>query len=309
MFRYISLFFVMGIFLFAAGGCRDEEQKVIELDDAPKKTEAPQEEAQPQIRIAIGGIITPEAGLAYYLDLLNYLQDKIGMNIEYVDREDYAAINRMLEKGDLEAAFVCSGPYVEGNDDFGLELLAVPQANGETVYYSYIIVPTDSPYQKFEDLRGKKFAFTDPLSNTGKLVPTYMLAQRGETPSTFFKEIIYTTSHDKSIKAVSYHLVDGAAVDSLIWEYLRTTDPKLTSQTRILEKSPPYAIPPVVVPVNLDKELKSRLKEALLNAHLDPRGNEILLKMNIDKFVVIDDNSYDSIRTMQNWLKKKQTSQ
>ena len=133
-----------------------------------------------------------------------------------------------------------------------------------------------------------------------------MLAQLGETPETFFKEIIFTTSHDKSIKAVSYRIIDGAAVDSLIWEYLNTTNPEFTSQTRILERSPPYAIPPVVVPENLDKEIKLRLKQALLNAHLDPRGKEIFKKMNIDKFVVIDDTSYDSIRKMQDWLRKIQ---
>jgi phosphonate transport system substrate-binding protein len=299
----------MMAFLLGAAGCKNEEEKIIVLDGAPRTTKTERQPKHPKIRIAIGGIITPEAGLAYYLDLLNYLQDKIDREIEYVDREDYAAINQLLKNGQLEAAFVCSGPYVEGKEDFGLELLAAPQANGETVYYSYIIVREDSPYQQFEELRGKTFAFTDPMSNTGKLVPTYMLAQMGEKPETFFKDILFTTSHDKSIKAVSYRIVDGAAVDSLIWEYLNSTDPELTSQTRILKRSPPYAIPPVVVPANLDKELKSRLQQALLEAHLDSRGNAILEKMNIDKFVVIDDNSYDSIRKMQGWIKTNKTNQ
>ena len=302
----MSFCFLIFVFLLGTGGCRDEEQDMIKLDDAPRKAETNRQTEQPKLRIAIGGIITPKAGLAYYLDLLNYLQDKIGREIEYVDREDYEAINQLLKQGQLEAAFVCSGPYVEGKEDFGLELLAAPQANGETVYYSYIIVHRDSAYKTFKELRGKKFAFTDPLSNTGKLVPTYMLAKMGETPETFFNETIFTTSHDKSIKAVSYRITDGAAVDSLIWEYLNSTNPELTAQTRILERSPPYAIPPVVVPGNLDGDLKSKMKQALLNAHLDPRGREILKKMKIDKFVAIEDNAYDSIRNMQTWLKENQ---
>ena len=308
MLRYRLYCFAILTFLLCVTGCRNDEQKVIDLNEVPKHAVTGKSVEQPKIRIAIGGIITPEAGVAYYHDLLNYLQDTIGREIEYVDREDYAAINQLLKTGQLEAAFVCSGPYVEGNEEFGLELLAAPQANGETVYYSYIIVRKDSPYQRFEDLRGRKFAFTDPLSNTGKLVPTYMLAQIGETPETFFKEIIFTTSHDKSIKAVSYGIVDGAAVDSLIWEYLNSSTPESTAKTRILEKSSPYAIPPVVVPAGLDNTLKLQLKKALLNAHLDPRGKEILHKMNIDKFVVIDDKSYDSIRKMQDWLKNNPPS-
>ena len=95
--------------------------------------------------IAVGGMITPKEGMAYYRDFLRYVQDKIGTKVEYVDREGYAEINEMLKDGQLEAAFVCSGPYVDGHAQFGLELLAAPQAYGATVYYSYIIVPKESP--------------------------------------------------------------------------------------------------------------------------------------------------------------------
>jgi phosphonate transport system substrate-binding protein len=208
----------------------------------------------------------------------------------------------MLRTGKLDAAFVCSGPYIDGKKNFGLELLVAPQAYGALVYYSYILVKRDSRFSSFEELRGRRFAFTDPLSNTGKLVPTYMLAKMNETPEKFFKEIIFTMSHDKSIKAVAQGVVDGAAVDSLIWEYLNATNPEFTSKTRILKKSQPYAVPPVVVPHNLDPGLKDKLKMALLNAHLDPKGRKILQKMKIDKFAEIDDRNYDSIREMQGWL-------
>ncbi len=64
-----------------------------------------------------------------------------------------------------------------------------PQAYGALVYYSYILVAKGSRFSSFEELRGKRFAFTDPLSNTGKLVPTYMLAKMNETPEKFFKDI------------------------------------------------------------------------------------------------------------------------
>jgi len=286
--------------LCGTGGCGREEEKKISLEGSETVKEAPIKEAS--IRIAVGGMITPKEGVAYYRDLLRYVQDKIGVKVVYVDREGYAEINEMLKTGKLEAAFVCSGPYVDGKKEFGLELLVAPQAYGATVYYSYIIVAKDSPITTFAELRGKRFAFTDPLSNTGKLVPTYMLGKLKETPESFFQETIFTKSHDKSIKAVAQGIVDGAAVDSLIWEYLNATNPEFTAKTRILQKSPPFAIPPVTVPANLAPELKAKLKLAFLNAHLDPRGREILQKTKIDKFVVIDDQAYDSVRAMKEWL-------
>jgi phosphonate transport system substrate-binding protein len=254
------------------------------------------------IRFAVGGMITPKKGLAYYKNFLNYISEQVGEHVDFVDREDYAEINNMLDKGNLDLAFVCSGPYVDGHKEFGLELLVAPQAYGATVYYSYIIVKKNSSVKSFQELRGKKFAFTDPLSNTGKLVPTYMLAKMNETPDSFFQNYVFVKSHDNAIKAVAQGLVDGAAVDSLIWEYLNRTGAEFTSKTTIIEKSPPFGIPPVVVPKTMDARLKQRLKQIFLNAHTDDEGREILDKMMIDKFVEVDDHAYDSVREMKSWL-------
>jgi phosphonate transport system substrate-binding protein len=300
MFKVFFSTLIVMVVSMGLSGCEKVEEKKIILGETGTASEKPKEEAK--VRIAVGGMITPKEGVVYYRDLLRYIQDRIGKKIQYVDRESYAEINEMLETGKLEAAFVCSGPYTSGRKRFGLELLVAPQAYGATVYYSYILVAKDSAVSSFAELRGKKFAFTDHLSNTGTLVPTYMLAKMNETPEGFFKKVIFTMSHDKSIKAVAQGIVDGAAVDSLIWEYLNATNPEFTSKTRILKKSPPYAIPPVAVPRNLDPGFREKLKQAFLKAHLDSKGQAILRKMKIDKFVEIDDSAYDSVRAMQEWI-------
>jgi phosphonate transport system substrate-binding protein len=254
------------------------------------------------VRIAVGGMITPREGFTYYKKLLNYIEEKLGKKIEFVDREDYEEINKLLEKGAIDVAFVCGGPYVDGHKEFGMELLAAPHAYGGTVYYSYIIAHRDSPIDNFEELRGKTFGFTDPLSNTGKLVPTYMLAKMDETPDSFFKSYDYTYAHDKSIKAVATGLVDGAAVDSLIWEYANRANPEYTSKTKIIKKSPPYGIPPVVIRSGLDPNFKESLRKIFLNVHNDKEGKEILQGMMIEKFVLLKDSAYDSIREMKQWI-------
>ncbi len=275
---------------------------------APQPVSLEQREAIPphapqqrggSLRIAVGGMITPKQGFAYYRRLLDYIGEKLGRSVEFVDRQTYAEINKLVETGDVDLAFVCGGPYVEGHRAFDMELLAAPQAYGGTVYYSYVIVPSASRAADLEGLRGKSFAFTDPMSNTGKLVPTFLLAERGETPERFFSKVVYSGSHDNSIKAVAEQLVDGAAVDSLIWHYADRIEPTLTARTRILVKSEPYGIPPVVVPKGLDPALKERLRRVLLEAHLDERGREILAGMMIERFVPIADSAYDSIREMQ----------
>jgi phosphonate transport system substrate-binding protein len=300
--------FLLGVVFVLIGfaGCgKREEPRKVNLEKREHTVANKEDNGLKHLRIAVGGMTTPKEGLAYYKHLLDYVGEKMGQQVDYVDREDYAEINDLLKKGDLDAAFACSGPYVDGHKEFGLELLAAPQAYGKSVYYAYIIVAKDSPMSGIEGLRGKRFAFTDPLSNTGKLVPTYMLAQINETPDTFFKKYVYTQSHDKAIQAVAQGIVDGASVDSLIWEYTHRTNPAFTSKTKIIMKSQPFGIPPLVVPRSLDPRKKERLRQILLNAHHDEKGKEILNKMMIDKFVLIDDHAYDSIREMKSWLEKQ----
>lgn len=263
-------------------------------------------ETQPksdEIRIAVAGVISPQEAYVYYEDILAYISERLDRPVKLVQRETYEEINNMVRDGQVDAAFVCSGAYVEGHDRFKMELLVAPMAYGEAVYYSYIIVPSASDIQDLEGLRGKRFAFSDPMSNTGKLSPTYMLAEINETPASFFDMYIFTYNHDKSLEAVAEKLVDGAAVDSLIWEYMDDARPEVTSKTRIIKKSQPFGIPPVVVGKDIDPELQERLKEIFLHMHEDEGGKEILDSIKIDKFIEIEDAAYNSIREMREYTK------
>jgi phosphonate transport system substrate-binding protein len=291
---------LLGLGLFGCG--QRQQPKKIDLEKKEVLEQQEVSSTERPIRIAVGAMITPRAGFGYYKRFLEYIGQRLGRPVELVDRDSYAAINALLKSGQLDAAFVCSRPYTAGHDEFGLELLVVPQVYGETVYYSYIIVPLDSQVKDLEGLRGKTFAFTDPLSNTSCLVPTYMLAKMGEEPDVFFERYVYTYAHDRSIEMVARKIVDGAAVDSLVWEYANRTNPEFTSRTKVIRKSPPYGIPPVVVPKGLEPELKRRLREIFLSAHEDEKSKEILKGMMIDRFVMGDDSAYDSIRQMETWI-------
>lgn len=304
--KRLSVLFATLIMSLALTACsqKNEAKNVdIEIKTAVETKEKPKGKT---LKIAIGGMITPKEGFIYYRDFISYVENRLGIPIQIVDRENYAEINSLLESGALDFAFVCSGPYVDGHDKFGLQLLAAPEVNGKTTYNSLIIANIKSPLRSFKEFRGKTFAFTDPLSNTGTLVPTYMLAKMNETPKSFFKELIYTQKHDKSIKMAAENLVDGAAVDSLIWEYMNRKTPDITYRTRIVEKSPPYGIPPVVVSKSISPEISKKLSEIFLTAHLDPQGKEILKGMMIDRFVTVNDHNYDSVREMLVWTKKHQ---
>jgi len=288
--------------LSLTGGCSREETRRVDLS-AKGESADPHPPRDAGLTIGMGAMITPREGYVYYRKLADHLSKRLSMPVRLVDRENYEELNRELEKGNIDVAFVCAGPYVDGHDRFGLKLLAMPLVNDQPVYHSLIIVHRDSPAQRFEDLRGKRFAFTDPKSNSGTIVPTAMLAARGETPASFFGSTTYTYSHDRSVRGVAERLVDGAAVDSLVYEYMKRSSPDIVARTRVIVRSEPYGIPPVVVRKTLPNGLTERLREIFLSLHLDPEGKNILDGMMIDRFVEGDDRNYDSIRSLTARLK------
>lgn len=251
------------------------------------------------LRAAIAGVLSPTKSLEYYEELLTYLSMKMGRELTLFLKPTYAEINDLISGERVDIAFVCSLAYVQGNQDFGMELLVVPQIQGETVYYSYLIVPEDSGMATLKDLKGAVFAFTDPLSNSGHLAPSYQLSLLNEMPASFFGRYVFTYSHDSSITAVSSKLVDAAAVDSLIYDQMIISNMEQAARTKIIARWGPYGIPPVVVNPALDPEMKQQLRDFFLNLHNSSEGNKILNSLGIDKFVVVPDSTYDSVREMK----------
>jgi phosphonate transport system substrate-binding protein len=254
------------------------------------------------MKIAIAAVVSPKETAAYYDQMMAYVSKKMGRPVEIIQRKTYQEVNDLLEKKEIDLAFVCAGPYVVGKKKFGMELLVAPMLYGKPFYQAYFIVHKDSPINDLEGLRGKRFAFTDPNSNTGSLVPTYTLITKGEKPATFFKSFIYTYSHDNSIRAVAKGIVEGASVDGLIWDYYNDRNPDLVKQTRIIYRSPLYGIPPVVVHPQTPSQVKESLKKIFIEMDADPEGKTILTKLKIEKFIVPEDSSYDSVRKMQEWI-------
>ncbi len=258
------------------------------------------------LKIGVSAMISPKDTLNVYQELVNYIGQKLGKKTKLVQRKTYAEMNQLLKDKQVLAAFVCSGPYVDGHDDFGLELVAAPQMYDKIVYYSYLIVPSDSSITSLGGLRGKTFAFTDPKSNTGYLVPSYIINKTyQETPESFFSKIIFTGGHDNSINSVADHLVDAAAVDHLFLEYFKKRKPELIARVKVAEKFGPYCIPPFVTHPDTDPKLKKELQEILLGMDSDPVGKAVIEKIEIQKFVTVADTCYDSVREMSLWEKAK----
>jgi phosphonate transport system substrate-binding protein len=296
------VFLIYFIFLLLISGCVDKTEKI--------NLSAVQEPGtvlnDSSVKVAIASVVSPKESYEYYDEMIQYISQKLGGNVKIIQRRSYQEINELIKYNEIDFAFVCGGAYVDGNSDFGMKLLVAPVVHGNTTYNSYIIVQNKSDYTSLTNLRGKKFAFSDPLSNSGKLYPTYRLYLMNETPESFFgtdeqgrNNSFFTYSHDNSIIVVAEQIAEGAAVDSLVYDDMKETRPEIIAQTRIIETSPPFGIPPVVVSKEIDPFLEKRLRNIFLDMDKDEEGKRILSMVKIDSFVNLNDSAYDSIREMR----------
>jgi phosphonate transport system substrate-binding protein len=298
--KYAYIIFVLFIVLFS--GCVDKTEKInLSVVEEPQKVVN-----DPDVRVAIASVVSPKESYVYYEDMIQYISQKIGGSVKIDQRKSYQEINDLIKNNEIDFAFVCGGAYIDGNSEFGMKLLVVPVVNNNTTYNSYIIVQNESNYTNLTDLRGKKFAFSDPLSNSGQLYPAYRLYLINETPDSFFgkdeqgkNNWFYTYSHDNSIIAVAQKLAEGAAVDSLVYDDMKETHPDIIAKTRIIEISPPFGIPPIVVSKDIDPFLEAKLRDIFLGMENDENGKTILENVRIERFTNLNDSAYDSIREMR----------
>lgn len=305
-FKNICLIIVSGLilcFLVISGCDSDKGYTYVDLTEkmSLKEDDLPTA-ADNTLRVAVSSMVSPKETYAFYKELLEYLGKQIGYDILLIQRKTYAEINELFPKQLIELAFICSGPYATQKEKCGFEGIATPVVRGEPYYQSYLIVKKRSPYFSLGDLRGKVFAFTDPGSNTGALVPRYWLAVKGETEHAYFKQVIYTYSHDNSIMAVAKGLVDGATVDGHKWEFYSRSNPYLTEKTRIIRKSELFGGPPLVASAALAPELKKLIQDTLLSMHQNSKGQKILENLMIDRFERPQPVWYEKILAMYHFV-------
>jgi phosphonate transport system substrate-binding protein len=204
----------------------------------------------------------------------------------------------------IDVAFICGLPYVRmaSQHNCPIELLAAPVLIGKRyqhrpIYFSDVIVRSESPYTNFDDLSGCVWAYNERASHSGCNLVCYSLLERGKSPD-YFGKTVKSGSHLQSLEMVLEGKVDAAAIDSHLIDLLRSKDEKLSSRLRVVEVLGPSSIPPIVASKRLDDVLKCKMQEALVTMHLDNCGKKGLREGLIERFVAVRDEDYGNIREM-----------
>jgi phosphonate transport system substrate-binding protein len=226
--------------------------------------------------------------------VLDQLQQHLGMPVEPFVATDYNGVIEALRAGKLDVAYLGPFSYVLASKVAGAEAFAVAetQKTGKSAYRSVIVVRNSSPIQSLADFKGHTFAFVDPSSASGHLFPKAGVEKAGFKPDQLFSRVIFSGSHDASILAVANGKVDGAAVADRILASAIAAGEVGKDDLRIVWSSPDIPESPMAWRKDLDPALKQKLAAAMAQVKNVVWADQGLL----NGFQPTNDAAYDVVR-------------
>lgn len=289
----------------ALGACDEAPYRTARIETRGTEARAAPPAAsqgEPVLRVSVAAIESPRDTYASYTHLFDRVGQLLQRRVEFEQRRTYREVNDLLISGELDAALLCTGGYLDlqKRAPRSVEVVAVPVVGGAESYASVIIVAAGSDLRDIAALRGRRFAFTDELSFSGRRYPMWLMRERGLDPDHFFGSVIYTGSHDRSVEAVANGLADGAAVHGGVLADLEARDPALRRRVRVIHSSPPLGGMPVVVSTRLPAATRARLREVLLGLDRDPASAATLRRLRFDRFAEPSPGLYAAAARMLN---------
>jgi len=282
------------IFLAA---CQTQESRT--TGDAAKITGNAVDSTE-EIKILRMGLIPAsdaEEMLRSYEPIKEYLSKKLGIPVEIQVTSDYTATIEAMRSKHIDMAWFGPFSYVIAANVAGAEAIVngVKESTGSATYKSMIIANVDSGIETLDDLKGKTFAFVDPASTSGNLIPRKMLIENSIDPDNDFSTSYYAGTHGAVQYAIANGKVDaGASGDNV---YLRMNkegeiDPEVNI---VVYESEPIPGSPIVVRGDLSDKLKNDIQQALVDMdqqtihQVDGWGG-------IARYQAVSDSDYDVIR-------------
>ncbi|HYB69699.1 MAG TPA: phosphonate ABC transporter substrate-binding protein [Candidatus Bathyarchaeia archaeon] len=240
--------------------------------------------------------------------ILAQLEKDLGVKVKSVTATDYRGTIEALRFKKAELGHLGPKSYVEAstNNYANVEPIAQLQlANGSLGYRSCLIVHADSDMFSPEDMAGKTFAFNDPNSTSGYLVPSaFFMTEMSVDPKKLFSKVTFSGSHEASILAVANKKVEVASTNLPDLQQLTREGKVPRGSLRVIWVSKLIPNDPIVVRKDMPASLRSAIQESLTT--MKARDPEAFKEIGawVGGFVPADDAKYQVVRDLNDVAKK-----
>ncbi|WNF47715.1 putative selenate ABC transporter substrate-binding protein [Pseudomonas sp. SG20056] len=223
-----------------------------------------------------------------------YLEQQLGMKVEFTPVADYPAVVEALATDRLDLAWLGGFTFVQVRLKTG-NAIPLVQREQDAQFTSKFI--TGNPdVTSLADLKGKTFAFGSVSSTSGSLMPRYFMLQDGIKPETHFSRVGYSGAHDATAAWVQAGKVDGGVLNASVWDKLVASGKVDSNKVKVFATTPTYYDYNWTVRGTLDPALAEKIKAAFLA--LDPANPEhkaILDLQAASRFIETSPENYKGI--------------
>ena len=249
--------------------------------------------------LRFGTFLAPNM-MSVYQAIADEVGARLRLSTELVVETDYENCRNDVN----DVCFVCSLPYVHFEREgvapavpLAAPVLQGDRYSGRPIYFSDVIVRAESDIHSFADLRGRSWAYNEPLSQSGYGITRYHLVSLGETHG-FFGEVVEAGFHEVAIRMVRDGEVDGAAIDSQVLAIELRDHPELAEDLRVIDSLGPSTIQPIAVSKRFDEDFRQEVRDLLLDLHRRDGFRPVLDLGFVDHFAAVGPESYNDIRAM-----------
>ncbi|MDD9709270.1 phosphonate ABC transporter substrate-binding protein [Seohaeicola sp. SP36] len=243
-----------------------------------------------------------------------YAEEALGVPTKLFTAADYNGVIQGLIGGTLDMAWLGASGYAAvwlEAPEAVTPVLVKTNLDGSFTYHSIGFARKDSGITSLEDMKGKVFAFGDPNSTSGYLVPSVEIpAATGSTMESgdYFGEVRFVGGHEQTIVAVANGDVDAGvtwADGQGDWEdgynsgaLRKAVDSGLVDMNELVEiwKSKPIPEGPIVLRNALPEDVKAKMTELTQNLHAnDPECAYGVAAGETAGFTPIGHDAYETI--------------
>ncbi|MET0345600.1 MAG: PhnD/SsuA/transferrin family substrate-binding protein [Casimicrobiaceae bacterium] len=247
--------------------------------------------------------VTP-AVAAYWRTLLAWVEAHADVELEYVDHRPPRPIDALWRRKDLGCAFMCGYPWATWSDPSPRPLLLAglvsspARYRNRSAYCTDIVVRADSTVTTLDDLRGRRFAFTTPSSQSGYQAPRALFAAlRGDLArtkmGTMFEGVVGPLVTPRAVvDAIIAGDADAGPLDSYWHDLLRLHEPRTAARLRTIASTPLTPMPPLVAAAGMADADHRRLADALLAAGVTAELRETREALALARFAMPDPAEY-----------------
>ncbi|TGN39097.1 phosphonate ABC transporter substrate-binding protein [Paracoccus liaowanqingii] len=237
-----------------------------------------------EFRIGLLGGENAQDRMASNECLRGYAEEALGVPVRLFTPADYNGVIQGLLGGSLDMAWLGASAYaaVYVADENAIEpVLVKTNLDGSYTYHSIGFARADSGITSVADMEGKTFAFADPNSTSGFLIPNVELPAEGYSMAEgeYFSRIGFSGGHEQSIIAVVNGDYDAGvtwADGQGAWEdgynsgaLRKAADSGIVDMNDIVEiwKSSPIPEGPVVLRQALPDDVKQTMIDLVAGLH------------------------------------------